>query len=212
MEQTVARESFQFCKGTKTGKPVFVAPKQVSEWITLEDGTEGGVIPPKVVKVLRKALNLGMIGTDCPENVDVSGFGVNSPSQLIRRGDKFICVPYNEKYLKKRTKPTGECYFGVKDVMENHEVNVKTGKKPVLGDKVQKEPAPIERYNETVFKLIKSRINQMSGKASKSPLTIDFTGVEGYTQDDIDEIDTWADMVANPVKIIFEGVDESIFD
>ena len=131
---------------------------------------------------------------------DVSGSGVNSPSQIIWDGNKYIAVPYSDEYVRATHAGSSstESVMNVKDWMTNHTKRVG---KPTKGQPAQLLPDPITAYDNRVYVAITGRMKQHALKSQK-PLTIDLTGVDGFGDNELEDIDIANEFIGCPVKIV----------
>jgi hypothetical protein len=109
---------------------------------------------------------------------DVSGAGVNSPSQIIWDGTRYIGVAYSQEYVRV-SESNSDSIMNVAEWMLNH---MKRTGKPAKGTPAALTADPIYSYDQRVANAITGRMKQHVIKSDK-PLTIDLTGIDGFDDD-----------------------------
>ena len=93
MEKFVFKKQSVSRKGVvKESLPFSIPGNQVKK-----DGEVSRFWTDTIRRVLGRKPIEGNFGWD---GLDVSGAGVNSPNMIVRRGDKFYIIPYNEAYRR----------------------------------------------------------------------------------------------------------------
>ena len=200
MAQTIFRFARVTTHGSKSGTP---CRKIRRGRIIARD--ENTTCTLREINILREALNLEVFGEDdvalLPEGKDVSGANMaeldDQPlSQIVRQGDSFVCVPYDEANVPvkpKKAKP------GVCIVADRWASNVKKASKtPVKGEKVESTPDPVTSYGkkgrDVLVRAINTFFGQQKRHGTNNRLVIDFTGAPGTTNDDIDHFRTFCEI------------------
>jgi hypothetical protein len=129
---------------------------------------------------------------------DVSGAGLSSPSQIIWQDGRFIAVPYSENYVRVGSSSSSESLMNVAEWMASH---TKLLGKPIKDQPAPVAPDPITAYDKRVLMGIVGRMKLHAYRSDK-PLTIDLTGVTGFTDTDMEDLDMANDLIGCPVKFV----------
>jgi len=129
---------------------------------------------------------------------DVSGAGVNSPSQIIWKDGKYIAVPYSDEYVRHSQGGGSDSEMNVAEWMANH--------KKLVGKPIKDQPAPtiddpITVYDNRVHNAIVGRMKLHSLKSDKI-LTIDLTGVEGFGDEQMEDLAMANDLLGCNIQYV----------